>query len=100
MLVTFALQGIFIGLAGTLLGALLGVLLAHNLEMLVHALERVVGTTFMDAKVYLMSDLPAYVEWRDVLQVCGVAFVLCALATLYPAWRASRTLPAQALRNE
>ena len=100
VLVTFALQGIFIGLAGTLLGALLGVLLAHNLEMLVHALERVVGTTFMDAKVYLMSDLPAYVEWRDVLQVCGVAFVLCALATLYPAWRASRTLPAQALRNE
>ena len=100
VLVTFALQGIFIGLAGTLLGALLGVLLAHNLEMLVHLLERIVGTTFMDAKVYLMSDLPAYVEWRDVLQVCGVALVLCALATLYPAWRASRTLPAQALRNE
>jgi lipoprotein-releasing system permease protein len=47
-----------------------------------------------------MSDLPAYVEGIDVLQVCSVAFLLCALATLYPAWRASRTAPAEALRHD
>ena len=47
-----------------------------------------------------MSDLPAYVERADVLKVCAVAFVLCVLATLYPAWRAARTAPAEALRHE
>ena len=96
----FAVQGVLIGLAGTVLGAGLGVLVARNLETLVRGLERVLGTKFLDAQVYYMSDLPAYVEWRDLLQVCGVAFALCALATLYPAWRAARTAPAQALRHE
>jgi len=47
-----------------------------------------------------MSELPAYVETLDVLRVCGVAFVLCALATVYPAWRAARTAPAEALRHD
>ncbi|HLY53001.1 MAG TPA: lipoprotein-releasing ABC transporter permease subunit [Steroidobacteraceae bacterium] len=100
VLLTFAVQGVLIGLAGTVLGALLGNLLAGNLEMLVGGLERLLGTQFMDARVYYMSDLPAYVEWLDVLRVCGVAFILCALATVYPAWRAARTAPAEALRHE
>ena len=47
-----------------------------------------------------MSDLPAYVEGVDVFKVCSVAFLLCALATIYPAWRAARTAPAEALRHE
>jgi lipoprotein-releasing system permease protein len=100
VLVTFALQGVLIGLAGTLIGAALGILIAHNVEFLVHSLEHLLGTRFLDPRVYDMSDLPAYVEWRDVLKVCGVAFAMCALATLYPAWRASRTEPAEALRHE
>jgi lipoprotein-releasing system permease protein len=100
VLATFAVQGVLIGLAGTLLGAGLGTLLADNLEMLVGGLERLLGTQFLDARVYYMSDLPAYVEGLDLLRVCGVAFVLCALATVYPAWRAARTAPAEALRHE
>jgi len=100
VLLTFAVQGMLIGLAGTLAGAALGTLLADNLEMLVAALERLLGTQFLDARVYYMSDLPAYVEGVDVLKVCGVAFVLCVLATIYPAWRAARTAPAEALRHE
>ena len=100
VLATFALQGIMIGLAGTLLGAALGATLSHNLETLVSALERLLNTQFLDASVYYMSDLPAYVEGMDVLRVCGVAFLLCAIATIYPAWRASRTAPAEALRHE
>lgn len=100
VLATFALQGVMIGLAGTLLGAALGSALSHNLEAIVAALERLLGTQFLDASVYYMSDLPAYVEGTDVLRVCGVAFLLCALATIYPAWRASRTAPAEALRHE
>ena len=100
MLFTFALQGVFIGLAGTLLGAALGILIAHNLQSLVHDLEHALGTHFLDARVYYMSDLPAYVEWMDVVRICSVAFALCALATIYPAWRASRTAPAEALRHD
>jgi lipoprotein-releasing system permease protein len=100
ILATFAIQGVMIGLVGTLLGAGLGTLLSHNLESLVAWLERVLGTQFLDASVYYMSDLPAYVEGMDVLRVCAVAFVLCAIATIYPAWRASRTAPAEALRHE
>jgi lipoprotein-releasing system permease protein len=100
VLATFAVQGALIGLAGTLLGALLGKAIADNLETLVSGLERLLGTQFMDARVYYISDLPAYVERLDVLRVCGVAFVLCALATIYPAWRAARTAPAEALRHE
>jgi lipoprotein-releasing system permease protein len=100
VLATFAVQGVLIGLAGTLLGALLGKTIADHLETLVTGLERLLGTQFMDASVYYISDLPAYVEGLDVLKVCSVAFVLCALATIYPAWRAARTTPAEALRHE
>jgi lipoprotein-releasing system permease protein len=100
ILAAFSIQGAFIGLAGTLGGAALGLLLAANLESLVHGLERALGTHFLDAKVYFMSDLPAYAEWADVLRICGVAFALCALATLYPAWRAAGTQPAEALRHD
>ena len=100
VLLTFAVQGVLIGLAGTLAGAALGTLLADNLERLVAGLERLLGTQFLDARVYYMSDLPAYVELSDVLRVCAVALALCVLATVYPAWRAARTAPAQALRHE
>jgi lipoprotein-releasing system permease protein len=100
VLATFAVQGVLIGLAGTLAGAALGTVLADNLQSLVAGLERLLNTQFLDARVYYMSDLPAYVELGDVLRVCSVALVLCVLATIYPAWRAARTAPAQALRHE
>src|SRR5262249_15193446 len=100
VLATFAVQGVLIGLVGTLLGAGLGTLVSDNLETLVRGLERLLGVQFLDASVYFLSDLPAYVERLDVLKVCGVAFVLCALASVYPAWRAARTAPAEALRHE
>src|SRR5665213_2020878 len=100
MLTTFAIQGVLIGLTGTVLGAALGIVVAHNLENWVHDLEHLLGTHFLDASVYNMSDLPAYVEIVDVMKVCAVALALCVLATLYPAWQASRTAPAEALRHE
>jgi lipoprotein-releasing system permease protein len=96
----FVTQGAGIGIIGTLSGIALGALLSANLETLVHLLERVMNTRFMDAKVYLMSDLPAVVRWPDVALISATAFVLCGLSTLYPAWRAARTQPAQALRHD
>ena len=96
----FVAQGTGIGFIGTVAGIVLGALLSANLETLVHLLERVLQTQFMDAKVYLMSDLPAVVRWSDVLMISGTAFGLCCFSTLYPAWRAARTQPAQALRHD
>ncbi len=100
VLAAFSIQGAAIGLAGTAAGAALGLTLAANLEALVHGLERLLGTHFLDAKVYFMSDLPAHAEWGDVWRICAVAFALCALAPLYPAWRAAGTQPAEALRHD
>ncbi len=100
VLAIFMSQGTFIGIVGTLAGVLLGVLLSRNLESLVHGLERLVGTRFMDASIYLMSDLPAAVQADDVLLIAGTAFLLCSLSTIYPAWRAATTDPARALRHD
>jgi lipoprotein-releasing system permease protein len=100
VLAIFTTQGTVIGLFGTLAGVALGVLLSVNLESIVHGLERLSGTQFMDASVYLMSDLPARVEPRDVLLIAGTAFALCCLSTVYPAWRAATTDPARALRHD
>jgi lipoprotein-releasing system permease protein len=100
VLAIFATQGTVIGLLGTLGGVALGVVLSVNLERLVHGLERLLGTRFMDASVYLMSDLPAHVEAADVALIAATAFALCCLSTLYPAWRAARTHPARALRHD
>jgi lipoprotein-releasing system permease protein len=96
----FIVQGSLIGLLGIGVGVLLGVVIAVNLQDLVHGLESVVGFKFLDARVYFMSDLPARVRTTDVVRICGFAFVLACLSTLYPAARAARLLPAESLRND
>lgn len=100
ILAVFVIQGSLIGLLGIGLGVLLGLVVAVNLQELVHALEAIVGFKFLDARVYFMSDLPAHVRSGDVARVCAVAFVLACLSTVYPAWRATRLLPAESLRND
>jgi len=66
----------------------------------VPALESVLGTKFLSPEVYYISDLPSDVHASDVLKIAFAAFVLTLVATLYPAWRAARTQPAEALRYE
>ncbi len=100
VLAIFTVQGMLIGLAGTIGGALLGWFISAHVSEIVSTIERLSGQQFLDARVYFMSELPAYVEWHDVLQVCALAFVLCTAATLYPAWRAALTQPAEALRHD
>jgi lipoprotein-releasing system permease protein len=96
----FLVQGALIGLVGTLAGTLLGWVLALNVTEAIRGIESIFGIKFLDASVYLMSDLPSEVHLSDVLKVSLVALALSALATIYPAWRAARTLPAEALRHE
>jgi lipoprotein-releasing system permease protein len=100
ILTIFMTQGTAIGLIGTAAGVALGVLISVNLETLIHGLEAVLGVHFLDAKVYYISDLPATVQWPDVLKISLTTFLLCCLSTLYPAWRAARTQPAQSLRHD
>jgi lipoprotein-releasing system permease protein len=96
----FVVQGSLIGMLGIAFGVILGVLIATNLESLVHGLEDLLGFKFLDARVYFMSDLPAHVRLSDVVKICAFAFVLACISTLYPAWRAARLLPAESLRND
>jgi lipoprotein-releasing system permease protein len=100
ILTVFIVQGSLIGLLGIGLGVFLGILIAVNLQDLVHGLEGIVGFKFLDARVYFMSDLPARVQTSDVLRICGFAFVLACLSTVYPAARAARLPPAESLRND
>ena len=96
----FIVQGTVIGLIGTLLGALGGVLLASNLESLVRLVEKVRGAKFLSPDIYPISDFPSSVVLSEVLVICILAFIITVLATIYPAWKASRTQPAEALRYE
>ena len=96
----FIVQGITIGLVGTLLGLAGGVALATHVDVVVPFIERLFGVKFLAPDVYLISDLPSQVQWGDVTTIGLVAFGLATLATLYPAWRAARTQPAEALRYE
>jgi lipoprotein-releasing system permease protein len=96
----FMVQGTVIGVFGTALGALLGIGAALNVSAGIAALERALGMKFLNADVYFIDYLPSQLMLEDVLLVCGAALVLSFLATLYPAWRAARTQPAEALRYE
>jgi len=96
----FIIQGSVIGLLGTLLGIAGGVVLALNVETIVPAIEQLFHTKFLPADVYYISELPSDLHSLDVVRIGLVAFLLSVLATLYPAWRAARTQPAEALRYE
>ncbi|MEL0167870.1 MAG: lipoprotein-releasing ABC transporter permease subunit [Pseudomonadaceae bacterium] len=96
----FMVQGSLIGVVGTVSGCILGVLTALNVSEMVAWLERVLGIQFLSSDVYFISYLPSELIWTDVVTICVTALSLSFLATLYPAWRASRTEPAEALRYD
>lgn len=96
----FMVQGTVIGVMGTLLGSALGIVLALTITDLIAWVEQVFGIQFLSAEVYFISYLPSQLRLGDVVTIISVALSISFLATLYPAWRASRTQPAEALRYE
>ena len=96
----FIFHGLVIGVIGTAIGAAAGLLLAANVTELVRWLERLLDYQFLKSDVYPVTYLPADIRIADVALVCGTALALTLVATLYPAWRAARLLPAEVLRYD
>ncbi len=96
----FVIQGALVGLIGTALGMLFGVVVALNVDVIVPFIERMLGVQFLSKSIYVISELPSDLIWSDVWTIGGVAVVLAFLATLYPSWAAARVKPAEALRYE
>lgn len=96
----FMVQGLLIGLFGTLIGVIGGVALALNVENIIARIENMLGYQFLPADVYYISNLPSDLHWQDVTVIGTTAFILSLISTLYPAWRASKTQPAEALRYD
>tara|TARA_A100001011_G_scaffold250023_1_gene258331 strand:+ start:332 stop:1480 length:1149 start_codon:yes stop_codon:yes gene_type:complete len=96
----FLVQGTLVGSVGILLGIFLGCLLSHNIGALLANLEILLDMHLFDPSVYLINVLPSKILISDVVLIAFVAFVLCILASLYPAWQASRIVPSEALRHE
>jgi lipoprotein-releasing system permease protein len=96
----FVTQGSIVGIVGTLLGVVGGVLIALNLESIVGFFEAAFGIKFLAADVYFISDLPSELKIGDVVRIASIALVLALVSTLYPAWVAAKTAPAEALRYD
>jgi lipoprotein-releasing system permease protein len=96
----FVVQGAVTGVVGTLAGALLGLLIAFNIDVIVPTLEKLLGASFLPKDIYLIDRMPSQPLASDIVPIVLISLVLAFIATLYPSWRASRVNPAEALRYE
>ncbi len=96
----FLIAGSSIGVVGTFLGFIIGIVFCDNIEALRQFLSRLTGTNLFNPEIYFLSRMPAKVDSGEVIAVVGLALVLSFLATLYPSWRAAKLDPVEALRYE
>ncbi|MEQ8503720.1 MAG: lipoprotein-releasing ABC transporter permease subunit [Rhodospirillales bacterium] len=96
----FLIAGASVGVIGTVAGSILGIAFANNIESVRQWIQGLTGTDLFAAEIYFLSQLPAVIDWNEVIAVIAMALGLSFLATIYPSWRAARTDPAEALRYE
>ena len=96
----FMVQGALIGIIGTLIGAVFGIIIALNIDTIIPFIEHLFKVQFLAKDVYYISDLPSKLDWNDVITIVMMSFILSLLATLYPSYKASTLNPAEALRYE
>lgn len=96
----FVLEGLIIGITGTILGVLSGLLVALNLEPIIEFIQKITGLNFFSKDIYYLDHFPSLVVPADVMLISVTAVLISFIATLYPAWQAARMLPAEALRYE
>ncbi len=96
----FVIQGALIGVIGTAAGVAGGALIAFNIDVIVPAIERMLGFQFLPKEIYLISQLPSDPRMTDIVTIGAVSLVLSFASTLYPSWRASRLQPAEVLRHD
>ena len=100
ILAVFIVQGMMVGILGTLLGLIGGVLLAINAPAIVEWLQSAFNVQVLSSNIYFVDYLPSKILLSDLVQICIVALLMCFFATIYPAWRASKTQIAEALHYE
>jgi lipoprotein-releasing system permease protein len=96
----FVMCGAFVGVSGTLIGTIIGIVFCRNIVAIQHAVEDITGGQVFDSSVFQLTALPNTIDWADVVRVVALGLVLSLLATIYPSWRAARTDPVEALRHE
>jgi lipoprotein-releasing system permease protein len=96
----FIIQGALIGIIGTFFGAVLGIVIALNIDTIIPFIENLFHVQFLAKDVYYISDLPSKLEWSDTIKIIFTSIVLSLMATLYPSYKASKINPAEALRYE
>jgi lipoprotein-releasing system permease protein len=96
----FVMCGAFVGVSGTFIGTIIGIVFCRNIVAIQHAVEDITGGQVFDSSVFQLTALPNTIDWGDVVRVVALGLVLSLLATIYPSWRAARTDPVEALRHE
>lgn len=96
----FVSQGLIIGIIGTLLGLIFGLMLAYNVTAIAEYIQNLLNVQFVSEDVYFVSFVPSQIRQSDVMLVCSFSIIMSLLATIYPAWRAATIAPAEALRYE
>ena len=96
----FIIQGVLIGIIGTFFGAILGIVIALNIDTIIPFIENLFHVQFLSKEVYYISELPSKLEWNDTVTIVVVSVILSLIATLYPSYKASKINPAEALRYE